>query len=197
MRELTATNTAVYSGIQRCTSNVQTHLPPTHNPRCVIRCVPKPGSYSRQRQQRQRDGQMDSDALLLMVAGGAASVLLLLLGPWLVRRYRAFHARRAGARIVPVGRSSLVSAASYPMYVLPVRTLLNELHAFVPHRELLAQGKLVQATPHMANQIIFVSRESYAHAIPPPSLLPLAPHALRDSTDCCTIHGARAPRLAH
>ena len=101
-----------------------------------------------------------ADLLLVFVAAGAASALLLILGPWIVRMYRAARARRLRTRIVPGARHSLAYAVGYPMYVMPVRTLLNDMSSFAPHQDLLAQGKLVQATPDMAGRIIFVSRQA-------------------------------------
>ena len=101
-----------------------------------------------------------ADLLLVFVAVGAASALLLLLGPLVARIFRAARARRLRERIAPRARNSLTSAVGYPMYVLPVRTLLNDMSSFVPHQDLLAQGKLVQATPDMAGRIIFVSRQA-------------------------------------
>ena len=46
----------------------------------------------------------------------------------------------------------------YPMYVIPLSTLL-EMNEFRPHQELLADGTLVEANVSMAPKTIFISHQ--------------------------------------
>ena len=46
----------------------------------------------------------------------------------------------------------------YPMYAMSVPELLK-MTEFLPHQELLHQGKLVRCTDQMAGRVIFVSHQ--------------------------------------
>ena len=67
-----------------------------------------------------------------------------------------------------LGGAALSStSARYPMYVIPVKTLL-ELQQWEPHQNLLAKGKLVEVTPEVDLEIVFVSHQwtSFEHPDP-------------------------------
>ena len=67
-----------------------------------------------------------------------------------------------------LGGAALSStSARYPMYVIPVKTLLK-LQQWEPHQNLLAKGKLVEVTPEVDLEIVFVSHQwtSFEHPDP-------------------------------
>ena len=67
-----------------------------------------------------------------------------------------------------LGNAALTSTkARYPMYVIPVKALL-ELDAWEPHQALLAQGMLVEVTSEVDLEIVFVSHQwtSFDHPDP-------------------------------
>ena len=54
------------------------------------------------------------------------------------------------------------------MFLIPVKTFLEEMDHFAPHQELLEQGKLLAWKPEMAGKIIFVSHQWAGHDDPDP-----------------------------
>jgi hypothetical protein len=57
----------------------------------------------------------------------------------------------------------------YPMYVMPIATLLDELTELRPHQELLADDKLVKASAMTAANTIFVSHQWLGFNHPDPN----------------------------
>ena len=105
---------------------------------------------------------MGMSIVALVIALGAAASILVVLTPVILRAWQRRRARRISPELDGTHFSSVAAAQTeYPKYVLPVSTLIDELDAFCPHEQLLAEGKLVQATADMASQIIFISHQWY------------------------------------
>jgi hypothetical protein len=87
---------------------------------------------------------------------------------------RASLGRDAGAFNVHSEQTAVV--ATYPMYGIPVRELM-EMEGWVPHQDLLAQGKLheISAEDAQEGRVIFVSHQVCTWAGLGPATVPPMP----------------------
>lgn len=96
-------------------------------------------------------------AIVIVIGVGSLGAFALVIAPALIR---CLGRRRHGSHTCPsTGDDGLaLELQQYPMYVLPIRALLELRSPMRSHQQLLAEGILVQATGRELS-IVFVSSE--------------------------------------